>query len=656
MAHHVVRVVGVAHAVGAAQQHLGEHVGGLGADQRQALPRVFVEEAHRHVEGGAAPALQRQQLGQAAGVGLGDADDVAGAHAGGQQRLVGVAHGGVGDEHALLVAHPLGELGGAEFLEALAGAGLGVGGEARRLGLAGVGRRQRAVAGLRVAVDGDVGDPAEQLGGAVLALAEVEQRRRFVDEAGGVVVGDEARVAHQVVQEGQVGGHAADAELHQRAVHAADRLPGGRRPGGDLLEQRVVEARDHRAGVGRAAIDADAEAHRAAVGADAAVVGDEVVLGVLGGDAALQRVAGQADLRLGRDAGLAGVADVATLGDADLGLHDVEAGDHLGDGVLHLDARVHLDEVELAGVGVHQELDGAGAHVVRRAADGQRRLAQALAGGVVEVGRRGALDHLLVAALDRAVALEQVHQVAVAVAEDLHLHVAGAAHQLLEVHLVLAEGALGLAAGRGDGVEQGLLALDRAHAAAAAAPRGLQHHRVADLAGEALDLLRVVRQRRGGRHHRRAAGDGQVARRDLVAQGAHGVGARADEDDAGGGAGLGELGALGEQAVARVDRVGARLLGDADHLVDGQVALQRAELAAFAAADLVGLVGLEAVQGELVFLGVDGDRVDAEFGCGPEYADGDFGAVGNKEATDHAGYSEGGGEGGPPAGGPSAAQ
>jgi hypothetical protein len=494
-----------------------------------------------------------------------------------------------------------------------------------------------AAAGFRVAVDGDVGDPAEQLGGAVLALAEVEQRRRLVDEAGGVVVGDEARVAHQVVQEGQVGGHAADAELHQRAVHAADRLLGGLGPGGDLLEQRVVEARHHRARVRRAAIDADAEAHRAAVGADAAVVGDEVVLGVLGGDAALQRVAGEADVGLGRDAGLAGGADVAALGDADLRLDDVEAGDHLGDGVLHLDARVHLDEVERAGVGVHQELDGAGAHVVRRAADGQRRLAQALTGGVVEVGRRGALDHLLVAALDRAVALEEMHQVAVAVAEDLHLHVAGAAHQLLEVHLVLAEGALGLAAGRGDGVEQGVLALDRAHAAAAA-PRGLQHHRVADLAGEALDL-RVVGQRRGGRHHRRAAGDCQVARRHLVAQGAHGVGARADEGDPGGGAGLGELGALGEQAVARVDRVGAGLLGHADHLVDRQVALQRAELAAFTAADLVGLVGLEAVQRELVLLGVDGDRVDAEFGCRPEHADGDFGAVGNKEATDHAGFS-----------------
>ena len=126
---------------------------------------------------------------------------------------MGVAHRGVGDEHAGFIAHPFGEFLRAEFLKALARARLHIGAEVRHLGTAGVDRRTRPVAGFGVAVDGDVGNPAEQLGGAVLALAEVEQRRRFVDEAGGVVVGDEARMAHHVVQEGQVGRHAADAEF-----------------------------------------------------------------------------------------------------------------------------------------------------------------------------------------------------------------------------------------------------------------------------------------------------------------------------------------------------------------------------------------------------------------------------------------------------------
>ena len=70
----------------------------------------------------------------------------------------------------------------------------------------------------------------------------------------------ELRMRDDVFEEGQVGRHAADAELAQRAVHARDRLRGVRRPGGDLLQQRIVEARDDRAGIGRAAVEADAEA------------------------------------------------------------------------------------------------------------------------------------------------------------------------------------------------------------------------------------------------------------------------------------------------------------------------------------------------------------------------------------------------------------
>ena len=58
-------------------------------------------------------------------------------------------------------------------------------------------------------------------------------------------------------------------------------------------------------------------------------------------------------------------------------------------------------------------------------------------------GRRRArrlLDDLLVAALDRAVALEEVHHVACAIAEHLDLDVARADDRLLEVDGVVAEG------------------------------------------------------------------------------------------------------------------------------------------------------------------------------------------------------------------------
>ncbi len=66
---------------------------------------------------------------------------------------------------------------------------------------------------------------------------------------------------------------------------------------------------------------------------------------------------------------------MAALGDPDLRLHDVETGHDLGHRVLDLNARVDLDEVELARVGIHQEFDRAGADIVGGAADLQRRLA-----------------------------------------------------------------------------------------------------------------------------------------------------------------------------------------------------------------------------------------------------------------------------------------
>src|SRR5690606_24624907 len=176
------------------------------------------------------------------------------------------------------------------------------------------------------------------------------------------------------------------------------------------------------------------------------VVGDEVVLGVLGGDAALHGIAAGFDLVLRGDVQRLLVQLVA-LGDEDLAFDDIDAGDDLGDGVLDLDARVDLDEVELLAVHVDQELDGAGGVVVDGAAEAHGGFADALAQLARKVHAGGDLDDLLVAALDGAVALPQVHEVAVAVAEDLDLDVLGAVDVAFEEDLGAAEGAGGFALG-----------------------------------------------------------------------------------------------------------------------------------------------------------------------------------------------------------------
>jgi hypothetical protein len=72
-------------------------------------------------------------------------------------------------------------------------------------------------------------------------------------------------------------------------------------------------------------------------------------------------------------------------------------------------------------------------------------------------------------ALDRAVALEQVHHIAEAVAEHLDLDVTGSVQVLLDQHPVIAERARSLAPGGGERVREVLRPPDHAHALAAAA-------------------------------------------------------------------------------------------------------------------------------------------------------------------------------------------
>jgi hypothetical protein len=145
----------------------------------------------------------------------------------------------------------------------------------------------------------------------------------------------------------------------------------------------------------------------------------------------------------------AAIADGLAFGDVNLRLDDVDAGDLLGHRVLDLDARVDLDEVEGAGVGIHQELDRPRAAIAHRVADGLGVAASVSRCSGIQIGRRRALDDLLMAALDGAVALEQMHQIAVGIAENLHLDVACPLHQLFQIDLILAEGRTGLLLGDG---------------------------------------------------------------------------------------------------------------------------------------------------------------------------------------------------------------
>ncbi len=490
-------------------------------------------------------------------------------------------------------------------------------------------QRLRAhAAGVPVAVAGAAGgvtgaDTGEQQGGqrpqGFRGVGGTQARvvgEGAVDKGGGGVAGGEFRVAQDRRQEAAV-----VVEAHQHGVfHGADQPAAGfvaaGAEGDDLGQHRVVVAA-HFGAVHQAVVNAHALAtgrppaqHRAGL--------RQVALGrVLGVEAHLHGVAGEPHLLLGQGQGLAG-------GHPQLPGHQVLAGDQFGDRVLHLQAGVHLQKVELA-VRAEQELHGAGAHVIAGLGGVHRRLAHASA--QVFVDHRGGrfLHHFLVAALHRAVALAQVDDVTVVVAEHLDLHVAGVDHRPLEDQLIVAEAAFRLLTGAfqlgGDLLRFG----DHAHAAPAAAGAGLDHQRQAHglrflYQGVVALVLALVAGHTG--HAGLLHGDlGQP----LGAHQADRLGGRADKGDAGLRAGGGEVRVLGQKAVARVHRVGAAAAAGVQQRRHVQVGLGGS-----GGADAHRLVGQLHMAGAGVRLGEHRHRAIAQRASALQYPAGDFAAVGDQ--------------------------
>ena len=183
------------------------------------------------------------------------------------------------------------------------------------------------------------------------------------------------------------------------------------------------------------------------------------------------------------------------------------------------------------------------------------------------------------------------------------------------------------------GVAQVLGSLDPAHAAPAAARDRLDEDREADVVGRRDQRVDV-----GGRARWSAAPATPASRAAAIARALLPVRC---STSAGGPTNVmpasaqacGEIGVLREEAVAGVDRVGARPAGRLDHLVDREVRADRVARLA----DLVRLVGLRAVQGVAVLVREDRHRGDAELVGGAERADGDLTPVGDQHLAEHGG-------------------
>ena len=638
--HHVVRVVGVAHRVRAAEEHLQQDVRHLRADAAQALPRVFTQEAHRHVKRRAAPHLQGEKVRRAACHAVRHSQHVIGAHACCQQGLVCVAHRRVRQQQLLLLRHPVqAELLRPHLRQQLLGA-------LRRLHAVVILRNRRCGKGLRnrvplrkrVPVHDRVRQVAQHLRGTVLARHKLQQVRIVVDEARRRLPGHEVRMVHHIHEEGDVCLHPADAEFAQTAVHAVQRLLVRAGKDGHLHQHRVIVGRDHRVRRAQRAVQADAKAARAAVGQDLAKVRRESVLRIFRRDSALDREAALLDLVLHRQRQRL-VMHLVPLRDQDLAAHDVDACDLLRHRVLHLDARIHLNEVPLARFVIDQELHRARVRVVHLLRQLHCRVAQAVDDLLLDAIARRLLDHLLVPALHRAVTLMQVQHIAVLVRQDLHFDVLGLAHKFFQKHRPVAKGALRFRLRFIQQLLQVLRLAHHAHAASAAAKGRLDDQRKADLLRRRQCLLAVAHRLIRAFQDRHVQLARHIARRSLVTHHLQDLRVRADEDDPGIRAGLGKLRVLREEAVAWVDGVHALLLRQRHDAFDVQVRAQRS----FVLVQLIGLVRLEAVRAEAVLLRIDAHCFQSQLGGRPHHADGDFRAVRHHQFLD--GADRGGGWG-----------
>ena len=293
-----------------------------------------------------------------------------------------------------------------------------------------------------------------------------------------------------------------------------------------------------------------------------------------------------------------------------------------------LQARVHLEKVERP-VAVEQELNRAGVGVTDGL--GHRRGRRGHAPAQLRRHRqRGTLfDHLLVTTLNGTFALDERQHRAVVIAEQLHLDMTGRENPPLQIDGTVAKRRLRLGARRAQGRGQLSRRRHHAHALAAATSDRLEHQRIPD----ALRHLQHVSVRRllaqgffGPGHDRHPGLDRGLPRGGLAAHQGDGFRRRADEHQSGITARRREVFVLGQEPVARMHGIRARLLRRVDGRIDAQITLARRTRA-----HRPRFVRKANVQRGTIALRVDGDRRNAHVAAGTNHTHSDLAAIGDQD-------------------------
>ncbi|MDT4842924.1 hypothetical protein FQZ97_768390 [compost metagenome] len=418
-------------------------------------------------------------------------------------------------------------------------------------------------------------------------------------------------------QEMQVGAHAQQAAAFAGPRQLAYAFLPRFAPRQVLGQHRVVVRRDLQAVFQRRI---DAQPGRLHPPKHRADLRHEARGGIFRADAQLHRVAAALHVLLPEVQRLA-------LGHPQLPLHQVDPGNQFGHAVLDLQPRVHFHEIEIAGL-VQQEFQRARPHVTDGLAGPPRDGAHALA----QRGRhggRGALFHqLLVAPLQRAVPFSQVQDIAVFIAQHLDFDMAGRQDRLLQDQLIRAEGPQRFGTGQRQRLRQRRVVMRQPHAAAAAARGRLQQHWIPDGARPRRQIPVVGDALRAGHRGHVGALQRLLGAR-LVAHQGDDLGWRPHERQAGFRHGTGELGVLGQKAVARMHCLGATLAAGAENGLHIAVAGMGRR-----GADMHRQVGLPDMTGLRVRVRVHRDRSQAQAARRPDHPQRDFSPVGDEQGIE----------------------
>ena len=146
-----------------------------------------------------------------------------------------VAHGGVGQQEAVLRLHPIGQTlrtpRSQNILSPLSAVTEG-NWRFRRLNIAG---RAGLILGFRMSVDRNICNIGQDLRGSIAPLAEFEQVSCRVDKAGGIFVIQEGGMLKQIFHEGDIGAYTANPKFAQRSVHPCNCSLRCWCPSGDLF-------------------------------------------------------------------------------------------------------------------------------------------------------------------------------------------------------------------------------------------------------------------------------------------------------------------------------------------------------------------------------------------------------------------------------------